>query len=65
MLPESFINISTNSGVYNYNTRKIYFPHANARTNMVSKTFIHQGPKSWQVLPFYVQNSKKYFMNNC
>ena len=40
---------------------------------MVFKTFIHQGPKLWQELPFDIQNSKsliifnkiikKYFIN--
>ena len=75
MLPESLMNIFTpNSGVHNYNTRQKYFPHVNTRrTNMVSKTFIHQGPKLWQELPFDIQNSKsliifnkiikKYFIN--
>ena len=61
-------------GVHNYNTRQKYFPHVNTRrTNMASKTFIHQGPKLWQELPFDIQNSKsliifntrikKYFIN--
>ena len=74
MLPESLMNIFTpSSGVHNYNTRQKYFSHVNTRTNMVSKTFIHQGPKLWQELPFDIQNSKsliifnkrikKYFMN--
>ena len=60
MLPESHMNMFTpNSGVHNYNTRQNYFPHVNTRrTTMVSKTFIHQGPKLWQELPFDNQNSK-------
>ena len=46
MLPESFMNIFTP-------------PHVKTRrTNMVSKTLIHQGPKLWQELPFDIQNSK-------
>ena len=66
MLPESLImNIFTpNSGVHNYNTRQRSVPHVNARTNMVSKTFIHQGPKLWQELPFDIQNSKSLTIFN-
>ena len=77
MLPESLMNIFTpNSGLHNYNTRRIYFPRVNARRkfNMVSKTFIRQGPTLWQELPFDIQNLKsliifnkrikKYFINN-
>ena len=46
MTTESPMDIFTpNSGVHKYNTGQRYFPHVNVqRTNMVSKTFIHQGP---------------------
>ena len=31
---------------------------------MVSKTFIHQGPKLWQELPFGIQSSKSLIIFN-
>ncbi len=55
-----------NFNIHSYNTRQRNFPHIlHRKSQKVSRTFIHQGPKLWLRLPLYIKSAKsiKSFCN--
>ena len=59
-LPTPLLAIfSTNADVHNYNTRQRFDPHVvDRKSDKLSKTLIHQGPKLWLEIPPNIRTAK-------
>lgn len=59
-LPSPLLNLFTpNTNIHNHVTRNRNNPHTTARrSQLVSKSFLHQSPKLWAQFPLYIKHRK-------